>query len=125
MTDTTDDRITFHPSETGKLETPYGSSGLKYLPDIGAFARTAKWSEERKRFEMQTDGEGVQRVATMTDEALNGLHSALHSIGVLLANVDHEELSSGDMAQIGWTITGLAELAISTAEAAVLVRQTP
>lgn len=68
-----------------------------------------------------TDDKTLDRLRGIIDEMRLWASSGSGAIGVLLANIDHEELDSHDMKSIGWLLAGLSELQYCLADAQVVI----
>ncbi|MFM8330882.1 MAG: hypothetical protein ACKN9T_04275 [Candidatus Methylumidiphilus sp.] len=101
-------RVPFALSETGYLDLG-SDTGLSALLEIGALLRTTRFDSKHGPVPC-TDRRGLAVVANAGDEILEALLGGLGVVGKLLVHASGD-MSHVDLAQAGWLIAGLADIA--------------
>jgi hypothetical protein len=97
--------IKFTGHHSNALSTGSGTTAWSYLPAILTLASTRDCNQR-----IRTDADGLAKLVSLADGVEESIADAIAVIGDLLANCETEELDPGTLNNVGWLLTGLAEI---------------
>lgn len=88
-----------------------GQSQLDNIEQVMSAEATRKRNADTLGFTYQVSDKDLTKLCDNANDAVLGCLDGVRAVGVLLANVNAEEVAN-DMASVGWLLVGLANMGI-------------